>query len=129
MDRREALGVVGSASAGFLGLKGLVPDNWSDEVILNTDYDRMEVGNAVYVTAYTDSGEELTVEYQGPEMDSWETVDSVEDSGEKALSYAFHEEVDEPGDYRFRGVRYGKGLEATSDKEVVEFVDEIESGL
>lgn len=124
------MGVIGGVSTGAVGLRELVPEDWSDEVVLNTDYDRMEVGNAVYVTAYTDSGDELVLEYKSPEMDSWQDLTSVEDLGEKALNYGFHEEVDQPGEYSFRGKVYGdNGFEASSDEEVVEFVDEIESDL
>lgn len=128
--RREILGAAGAASAGALGLREMVPEDWSDEVLINTDYDRMKVGNAVFVSAYTDSGESLSLEYKGPETDEWTSVETVEDNGEKALSYGFHEEVDRPGDYRFRASAYTNGeIEASSDEEVVEFVNEIESGL
>ena len=102
---REILGAAGAASAGALGLKEMVPEDWSDEVLINTDYERMEV-NAVFVSAYTDSGESLSIEYKGPETDEWTSVEKVEDNGEKALSYGFHEEVDEPGDYTFRASAY-----------------------
>jgi len=130
LTRRELIASAGAASAGVLGLRELVPEDWSDEVVLNTDYDRMEVGNAVFVSAYTDSGDSLSLEYKGPNMDEWSSVEAVEDKGEKALSYGFHEEVGEAGDYRFRASAYSGGdLEASSDEDVVEFVEEIESGL
>jgi IMP cyclohydrolase len=83
----------------------MVPEDWSDEVLINTDYERMEV-NAVFVSAYTDSGESPSIEYKGPETDEWTSVETVERRGEKALSYGFYEGVDEPGDYRFRASAY-----------------------
>lgn len=130
LTRRELIASAGTASAGALGLRELVPEDWSDDVLIDTDYDRMEVGNAVFVSAYTDSGDSLSLEYKGPDMDEWSSVETVEDKGEKALSYGFHEEVDEPGDYTFRASAYRDGdLEASSDEDVVEFMDEIESGL
>ena len=130
LTRRELLGAAGTASAGALGLREMVPEDWSDEVLINTDYDRMEIGNAVFVSTYTESGDSLSLEYQGPNMEEWETVETVDDYGEKALSYGFHEEVDREGDYRFRASAYTDGeMEASSDEEVVEFVDEIDSGL
>lgn len=127
--RRDIIGVTGAAAAGALGLKEMVPEGFSDDVALNTDYDRMEVGNAVYLSAYTGLDVDmLSLEYQAPGNNEWETVENTVDGN--ALSYGFHEEVDRPGDYTFQARAYRDGeVRGTSDKEVVEFVDEIKSGL
>lgn len=131
MTRRELLVGAGAGTTAALGLKELIPEEWGKDLVVNSDFDRMPVGNAVYVTTYADiDTDELALEYQAPGSDEWEELERQKaDSRPEAFTYAFHEEVEEPGDYRFRGVAYENEDVEASDREVVEFVEEIESSL
>lgn len=132
LNRREVLGLAGGAAASIYGIDSIVED-LDDDILLNSDYNRMEVGNAVYLTTFSNVDvDSLSLEYQAPDSSEWMTAQTLEESRneESGFSYGFHEEVNGPGEYVFRGAGYENGeLKAISEKEIVKFVDEIESGL
>lgn len=132
LNRREFLGVAGAVAAGTSGLDDLNAAV-ADDVVVNSDYNRMEDEGQVFLTTYTSlDSEKLALEYQKPGSEEWRTAEVMEyeESGDQAFTYGFGEDVQDLGKYTFRGVAYDKNNSRhTSDEEVVKFVDEIESEL
>jgi len=131
LNRRDALGVAGGILAGTYSL-GELNKELGDEVVVNSDYNRMEDEGQVFLTTYTSiDSEKLALEYQKPGNEEWKTAKVIEpeESGEQAFTYGFGQ-VEELGDYTFRGIAYDRNNSRhTSDQEIVKFVDEIESQL
>lgn len=106
-ERREFLLLTGTAAGTVAGLE-LMADN--EYVSLDVDLDRMpmysgdqELNANIYSHAKLSSLEELEIQVQEPEEDTWNVLDSQEASqGEAQIAIPYNPE--ETGEHEFRAL-------------------------